>query len=291
MKPYYERAGVRLYHGDAREVLPALEERGVVIFDPPYSAHTHSKSLAGARKTPLADGNGRMSRCALSRIVEYGFEHLTSAQRRFFAAQAARLSARWTLVFSDVESTWLWRTSLCAAGLEYVRTGLWHKIGGTPQFTGDRPGTAVEAITICHPKGRKRWNGGGKQALWEDGYAPGEALWYEAPTVIDRGDGGAPRVHTTQKPERLMLALCEDFTEPGELVYDFTAGSCTTGIGCLRASGGPRRFVGIEREEKWIEAGAKRLDAELNGSTYRAAKAGQLGMFAGSTISARQRSG
>lgn len=267
MKPYYERAGVRLYHGDAREVLPTLEERGVVIFDPPYSAHVHGKSRAGARKTALTNSRGKITRGGIDRAVDFDFASLSSADRRMFAGHASRLATRWTVVFSDTESAHLWRLSLEAREMEYVRTAFWHKIGGSPQFTGDRPAVACEAITLCHPKGRKRWNGGGKAGIYDC-------------VVVQQWTGTEPRVHTTQKPERLMLALCEDFTDPGELVYDFTAGSCTTGIGCLRASGGPRRFVGIEREEKWIEAGAKRLDAELNGSTYHAAKAGQVSMFA-----------
>jgi len=25
MKPYYERAGITIYHGDAREILPAID--------------------------------------------------------------------------------------------------------------------------------------------------------------------------------------------------------------------------------------------------------------------------
>jgi len=242
----------------------------VVMFDPPYSEHTHSKSRSGQRSLPK-DGAGRTPACSFSRAAEFGFGHLAPALRSFLAFQAARLAARWALVFSDVESAGWWRLALVGAGLDYARTGAWIKEGATPQFTGDRPAAGFEAITICHPKGRKRWNGGGRHALWS------------VPIVLERGGSklGEPRVHTTQKPERLMLALCDDFTEPGELVYDFTAGSGTTGIGCLRAKGGPRRFVGIEREEKWIEAAAKRLDAELSGSTYHAAQAGQVGLFAG----------
>lgn len=35
MKPYYEAGGIRIFHGDAREVLPSLGERfGAVITDP-----------------------------------------------------------------------------------------------------------------------------------------------------------------------------------------------------------------------------------------------------------------
>lgn len=268
MTPYYQRGSVTLYLGDAREVTPRLSERGVVIFDPPYSEHTHSKSRRGAT---FPQGNGKP---CYGREVEFGFAHLSPEMRRHLARETARLAARWSLVFSDVESAWLWRIALSALGMEYVRTCFWEKIGGTPQFTGDRPAIACETITVAHPKGRKRWNGGGKRGI------------YSETTVAARGGVGASgemRVHTTQKPETLMLALCNDFTEPGELIYDFTAGSCTTGIGALRANGGPRRFVGIEREERWIEAGARRLDAELSGSTYSAAQAGQRPLFGGAS--------
>lgn len=36
MKPYYERAGVTIYHGDCAEILPALEPVDLLVCDPPY---------------------------------------------------------------------------------------------------------------------------------------------------------------------------------------------------------------------------------------------------------------
>ena len=37
MKPYYEHAGITIYHGDCREVLPTLTEKvDLVLTDPPY---------------------------------------------------------------------------------------------------------------------------------------------------------------------------------------------------------------------------------------------------------------
>ena len=36
MKPYYEHAGITIYHGDCREVLPGLEKVDLVLTDPPY---------------------------------------------------------------------------------------------------------------------------------------------------------------------------------------------------------------------------------------------------------------
>ena len=36
MTPYYEHAGITLYHGDCREILPTLQSVQTVITDPPY---------------------------------------------------------------------------------------------------------------------------------------------------------------------------------------------------------------------------------------------------------------
>jgi len=35
VRPYYEHAGITIYHGDCREILPGLEA-GLIVTDPPY---------------------------------------------------------------------------------------------------------------------------------------------------------------------------------------------------------------------------------------------------------------
>lgn len=43
-RPYYERDGCTIYHGDCREILPELEPVDLVLTDPPYSENTHRQS-------------------------------------------------------------------------------------------------------------------------------------------------------------------------------------------------------------------------------------------------------
>jgi DNA modification methylase len=150
------------------------------------------------------------------------------------------------------------------AGLQHIRIGQWVKLNATPQFTGDRPATGAEAVVISHPKGRKRWNGGGTHAVWTHAIA------------IDRASTGEERCHTTQKPVPLMLELVSLFTDPGELVLDAFCGSGTTGVACLRLG---RRFIGIEKDSKYAAVARERLRAEANGLSLRDARAGQLPMF------------
>lgn len=235
----FPACGWELLGGDCLRGMRAMPDGAVdhVITDPPYSEHVHTKSRRG-----LSAHNGKQKRF-ISEGRELGFEHLDLRVMRAAARHFGRLARRWVLVFSDIESTHLWRAALEAAGLEYIRTGLWDKIGGAPQFTGDRPAVAAEAITIAHRPGLKRWNGGGKRGIWS------------YPIAVARGDGTV-RYHTAQKPELLMDALVRDFTEVGDLVLDPFAGSGTTGVSAIRQG---RRFIGYERDEAYLEAARRRL--------------------------------
>lgn len=238
MRPYYEHGGIVIFNADCLEVLPTLGYIDHAIFDPPYSEHVHSKSMRGA-----AGWKG-----AISESRDIGFSALTEDVRREIACWCGNFIPRWTLVFSDTESAHLWREGLESYDLEYVRTAFWHKVGGAPQFTGDRPAVACEAITIAHPPGKKRWNGGGKAGI------------YSVPIVLNRGASATEwRCHTTQKPEELMSQLVTDFTDTGETILDPFMGSGTTLVAAKRLG---RKAIGIEREEKYCEIAAKRLQQE-----------------------------
>lgn len=249
-----------MHLGDCADVLATLEPVDHVISDPPYSATVHG-SVRSSRRNAMPDKEE--FGCRVRRSVDLGFEHLAPKLRRTCAREWARLVKRWVLVFSDAESSWLWRLSLRAAGLDYVKTAEWRRLNGAPQFTGDRPAQGFEPITLAHQPGRKRWNGGGKQGT------------YDHAIVLNRG-GKNPREHTTQKPEPLMVDLVRDFTDPGEIVLDAFAGSGTTGVAALRLG---RRFVGIERDEHYFHVACERLKAESQGSTLQAQRAGQASLF------------
>lgn len=247
--------------GDMREVLVSLPDSfaHVVATDPPYSEKVHA-SVRSAKRAEMPDVAD--FECRTRRAVDLGFGHLGAPLRRAAAAQFARLSTRWTLVFSDIESCWLWRLSLEASGLKYLRTGAWDRIGGAPQFTGTEPANAVETITIAHQPGRRHWNGGGKRAF------------YSWPIVANRLGQRGSRVHPTQKPLELMLDLLEDFTDPDDIVLDPFCGSGTTGVAAVKLG---RRFIGVELDEAHAESARGRIAAvaehtPLPGSQAKRAK-------------------
>lgn len=62
--------------------------------------------------------------------------------------------------------------------------------------------------------------------------------------------------HETQKPLRPIKKLIEVNSNPGDLVLDPFAGSFTTAEACILTD---RRFICIEKEEKYVDIGVKRI--------------------------------
>jgi len=72
---------------------------------------------------------------------------------------------------------------------------------------------------------------------------------------------GERGLHPTQKPVALMEYLIKTYTNEGETVLDFTAGSGTTGVACVNTN---RNFIGIEKDPQYFEIAKERI-AEAEG--------------------------
>ena len=83
MKPYYEHAGITIYHGDCRDILPALPMVDLVLTDPPYGIGRDGQKMStgghGGRKAydfggwdstrPDADVFGLLLKAGLSHVI------------------------------------------------------------------------------------------------------------------------------------------------------------------------------------------------------------------------------
>lgn len=67
-------------------------------------------------------------------------------------------------------------------------------------------------------------------------------------------------VHPTQKPVALMEYLIKTYTNEGETVLDFTAGSFTTGVACVNLN---RSFIGIEMDKNYFDIGVNRIKERI----------------------------
>jgi len=65
------------------------------------------------------------------------------------------------------------------------------------------------------------------------------------------------KIHPTQKPVALMEYLVETYSEPFDIVLDFTMGSGTTGVACKKLN---RYFIGIEKETEVFMNAYERIE-------------------------------
>ena len=56
VKPYYEEAGIVIYHGDCREILPTLPKVDLVLTDPPYGIGVTKMTLGNRKGAPIFRG-------------------------------------------------------------------------------------------------------------------------------------------------------------------------------------------------------------------------------------------
>lgn len=222
--------------GDALTFDPAdFSGFSLLCVDPPYSDYVHKHMASHG-------SNGRGSRAR-----DASFDSLTTKLREHIAKIANRVQ-RWSVIFSDHESTHLWRSDVQMAGADYIRekecaaTGYEEDIRwvrwSQPQLSGDRPAQTSESVLHFHPNGAKRWNG------------PGSLTHFK-----NRCLRGADK-HPTEKPIDLILSLVSFYSDPGESVLDVCAGAGTIALAAKLLG---RDALCIEADPKWKAVADRRL--------------------------------
>ena len=84
--------------------------------------------------------------------------------------------------------------------------------------------------------------------LWQGGKSKSNVLEYKKDN-----DG----YHPTQKPVALLEDLIQTYSNEGDTVLDFTAGSGSTGVACVNTG---RKFIGIELDDGYFEIAKKRIE-------------------------------
>jgi modification methylase len=137
---------------------------------------------------------------------------------------------------------------------------IWRKANPMPNFRGRRFTNAHETlIWAAHGQDSKyRFNYAAMKALNDDVQMRSD--WFiPLCTGGERlRDENGDKLHPTQKPEALLHRVILSCTQPGEVVLDPFLGSGTTAAVAKRLG---RRFIGIEREERYAKGARARLAA------------------------------
>ena len=87
--------------------------------------------------------------------------------------------------------------------------------------------------------------------LWQGGKSKSNVLEYKKDN-----DG----YHPTQKPVALLEDLIQTYSNEGNTVLDFTAGSGSTGVACVNTN---RHFIGIELDDEYFNIAKERIEKSI----------------------------
>jgi modification methylase len=152
-------------------------------------------------------------------------------------------------------------TAIQDEGFWILNDIVWRKANPMPNFKGTRFTNAHETLI---------WASKSEDARYTFNYRAMKTLNDELQMRSDwtfpicggpeRLRRNGTKAHPTQKPEALLYRILLACTKPGDVVLDPFFGTGTTGAVAKRLK---RHWIGIEREDVYIEVAQERIDAAL----------------------------
>jgi len=246
---------IKLLHGDCLEKMKEIESESVdmVLADPPYG----TTACAWDTVIPFEPMWEQLKRIAKDRaaVVLFGSQPFTSA-----------------LVMSNPKMfkyEWVWEKSRCSNFLQSnYQPQKWHEnilifSKGYASYTKNKGKMKfypqMWGKTTAKNKGQTAWTAlkswNGRQRDEYKLVSSNETGKRFPKSILEiKNDNG--KIHPTQKPVALMEYLIKTYTNEGETVLDFTMGSGTTGVACVKTG---RSFIGIELDKEYLDMANRRI--------------------------------
>ncbi|MBK1622679.1 site-specific DNA-methyltransferase [Afifella marina] len=138
---------------------------------------------------------------------------------------------------------------------------VWRKTNPMPNFRGRRFANAHETLIWAAPSPKAKrytFNYDALKAFNDDLQMRSDWTLPICTGEERLKDDTGRKVHPTQKPESLLYRVLLSTTKPGETVLDPFFGTGTTGAVAKKLG---RHFIGIEREQSYIDAAEARIEA------------------------------
>jgi len=243
-----------ILRGDCVQALDSLPEKSVdlIFADPPYNLQL-SQELWRPNMTRVQGVDDEWDKFADWKDYDLFTRAWLSACRR---------------VLKDTGTLWvigsyhnIYRVGAILMDLGYwiLNDVIWVKTNPMPNFRGVRFTNAHETLLWAqkHKGARYTFNHHAMKALNDDLQMRSD---WEIPlcTGRERLKVNGTKIHTTQKPEALLYRVILSSSNPGDVVLDPFFGTGTTGAVAKKLR---RHYIGIERQEEYIQAAQARLDA------------------------------
>ena len=135
---------------------------------------------------------------------------------------------------------------------------IWKKTNPVPNFSGKRFCNSHETILWCSKNKKSKITFNYKTMKYLNNEKQEKSIWeISLCTGNERlKDKNGNKLHSSQKPEKLLYKLLISATKPKDIILDPFFGTGTTGAVAKEIG---RNYIGIEKEKVYVEAAEKRI--------------------------------
>ena len=238
-----------LIHGDCLVVMDELIEKGIkfdaIITDPPYGITNHpDDKVINFRK--MWDRIEKLKKDDTTPVILFAAEPYSSNLIRSNQKQH-KYKKYWK---KDRPSNFLNAKKQPLRDIEEICIFYKKQCTYNPKMIEGKPCNGIGKQDGKIQKINRNYGNFKKVSREDSAKYPRQILSYNRPH---------PPEHRTEKPVHLMQDLIETYTNEGDLILDFTMGTGATGVACKKLN---RKFVGIEKVEKYFNKARQRIEEE-----------------------------
>lgn len=240
--------------GDTVEQLKKIADESVdlIFVDPPYFMQTEGELLRtdGSKFNGVGDEWDKFS--SYNEYDKFCFEWLKECKRVL-----KKNGSIWVIgSFQNI-----YRLGYIMQNLDYwiLNDVIWSKPNAAPNFAGTRYQNSHETLIWCCKSKKSKYTFNYKTMKYLNGGKQDKSVWDIGICIGNerlKGDDGK-KIHSTQKPEKLLYKVILSTSKPGDIVLDPFFGTGTTGTIAKLLD---RNWIGIEREEAYNKVAKKRID-------------------------------
>jgi modification methylase len=254
-RPQIEPFKNRILSGDCRVELQRVPDASVdlVFADPPYNLQLQGDLLRPDQSKVDAVDDAWDKFASFADYDGFTREWLTQCRRALKPDGAIWVIGSYHNIFRV-------GAILQDLGFWILNDVIWVKSNPMPNFRGKRFTNAHETLIWAArgPQARPTFNYDAMKALNGDLQMRSDWLLPLCTGAERLKNGDGDKLHPTQKPEALINRVLLASSNPGDIVLDPFFGTGTTGVAAKRLG---RAFIGIERDQNYVDAAMRRIAA------------------------------
>ena len=247
----------KIFKGDSIEVLKKIPSESVdfIFADPPYYMQTEGELLRidGTKFNGVEDEWDKFE----------NFQDYDNFSKKWLGECRRVLKKNGTIaVIGSFQNIYRIGNIMQDLGYWILNDIIWKKTNPVPNFSGKRFCNSHETILWCSKDKKSKITFNYKTMKYLNGDKQEKSVW-EIPLCTGNErlkDEEGNKLHSTQKPEKLLYKILISMTKPNDIVLDPFLGTGTTGAVAVETG---RNYIGIEREEKYIKAAEKRIASKI----------------------------